>query len=468
MKAPRRRKGDTLGYRIRHIKIIILAVIGLAVIACTLPFGLRVSFSEPTLTPTETQVAEEEVTELPPTEPPTDTPVPTPTDTPTPSKPPSATPFPSPTPLDIESGTAATVPPTQETTTYTPVPPDTPPRVGRFDVYLGAPDDNNVQLLRWVETRTGYPVTEIPIRTDDGKAVRAGQYIYFHAPGTRHPHRVNTAGAVQPLSFADPPAGTSFYQLAPSVNGDYLAWLSVAADGVSYTINMSFWDGSGLRQVTNDMLEPGMSIRLLRITDNGRFVFYERRPASVTHQTIFNAYYDLYMFDTMTGTEIHLPDEPACGESLVCDAYVSRDGKVIVRTLPASTAGAPVVVTNLDANVVIARFEPESIPTGAAYELGYPYFTPGGSLIFMEAYGPPGLESYLLALGDLVTGEQRLVASFGNERHRPLGWASDGVTLLTTREPGVYDTWQINIETGAFRQISEMMFLGHIKEPPTP
>lgn len=354
---------------------------------------------------------------------------------------------------------------TPEPSTTPAVPPDTPPRKGSFDVYLGAPDDSGLQALRWVSTSTGETVTEIKIRADDQNVVRAGQYVYFHAPGTRQPQRANTAGAIQPVTFADPPFGVRYYQFLPSATGNFVAWVSVDSASV-FRISLAAFDGAGVQQISGDTLLPGETIRLLRVSNNGRRIFYDRRPASLTHQTVFNPRYDLYMVEAATGQVVHLPGEPACGQALLCDAHVSADGAYLVRTLPPATSNQPVVITNLVSGGLVGQFRPVGISSGAAFEVGYPYFTPGGELIYMQAQGAVGLQEYQLIWANLVTGEQRVVAVLGHERHRPLGWAADGVTLLTTREPDLYDTWQINVESGAIRQIAGMLFLGHIEEPP--
>lgn len=361
-----------------------------------------------------------------------------------------------------EATPTPTTPPASETPA---IPPDSPPKLGSFDVYLGAPNDSGLQALLWVNTSTGETATEIQIRADDQDIVRAGQYIYFYAPGTREPRRANTAGAIQTLTFAAPPFNAVSYQLMPSATGNFLAWLSVDSGNV-FTISFAASDGTNVHQVGGDTLLPGETVRLLRVTNDGRRIFYERRPASVTHQTLFNARYDLYMLDVSSGQVLHLPGEPACGEAFVCDAHVSADGAYLVRTLPPRANTQLIIVTNLVSSANVARLSPIGIPPGAAYEIGYPFLTPGGELIYEVAYGALGLERYLWVWANLVTGEQRVLAELGTERHRPLGWASDGLTLLTTREPDVYDTWQINTETGAMRQIAGMLFLGHIVEPP--
>ena len=184
-------------------------------------------------------------------------------------------------------------------------------------------------------------------------------------------------------------------------------------------------------------------------------------------ETRFSTRYDIYLIDILTNQTIHLPGEPACGESFVCDAHISSDGAFLIRMLPASLYQQPVVVTNLGTSVVLARFTPPATPAGYTLEIGYPFLTPGGELVYMQAYGPPQLESYRLVWANIVTGDQHVIVDLGHEKHRPLGWAADGINLLTTREPLQYDTWQINTETGSFRQIAGMMFLGHVQEPPT-
>jgi|SRR5439155_20268489 len=150
---------------------------------------------------------------------------------------------------------------------------------------------------------------------------------------------------------------------------------------------------------------------------------------------------------------------------LVCDAHISPDGAFLIRTLPPTRYRQPIVVTNLVTGVVLRQFSPPDESTIFAVDLGFPFLTPGGEIIYEEAYGPASMESYRLICANIVTGEQRVIAELGPDKYRPLGWAADGKTLLTTREPNAYDTWQINIETGAMQQIAGMLFLGHIEEP---
>jgi hypothetical protein len=141
----------------------------------------------------------------------------------------------------------------------------------------------------------------------------------------------------------------------------------------------------------------------------------------VTHQTLFNSRYDLYMLEVATSRVVHLPGEPACGEALVCDAHISGDGAYLVRTLPSSTSDRPVVVINLTTGGIVAQFEPVAIPAGAAFEIGYPFLTPGGELIYEQAYGPLGLEQYQLVWANLVTGEQRILADLGSRASPAFG-----------------------------------------------
>ena len=385
---------------------------------------------------------------------------------------PSYTPLPSPTPLD-GSSTDIDQPPattpigtsTDSSVAETPVAPDTPPLRGSFDVYLGAPTEGGTQSLQWLSTSSGVPITEIQIRTDDGTAMRAGQYIYFLAPGSRQPRRANTAGAIQDVAFAAPPLGTSYYEFLPSATGDYLAWLIVAPDR-TFTIHVADETGSDVRQVAGDTLLAGEQVHLVRVTNDGLQIFYDRRPEAITHDPLFNQRYDIYMVSVVNNGVIRLPGEPGCGETLVCDAHISPDGAYFVRLLP-SQFTEPVIVTNLVSSVQIARFPAAEAPPGTTLQVGYPLLTPGGELIYIEALGPPDLATYRLVWADLVSGDQRIVVDLGHERHRPLGWASDGISLLTTRDPDLYDTWQINTETGAIRQIASLMFLGHIVEPAT-
>jgi hypothetical protein len=373
-----------------------------------------------------------------------------------------------PPPTVTPSPTLSPIPPTStlapELSLWT-VPAGSPPRAGSFDVYLGQPNTSGSQILRWLDVSTHQVVTEIrDLSLPAGEAVRAGQYVYLVWTGNL-PMRINTAGATDLLEFALPPANAGVYQLLPSANGHWLSWV-YGHQGV-FSFFVSDPDGGGVRLAATLQAQPDDTIRLLRLTNDGRTLFFDHRPAAVTDTTLFNGFYDLYALDTASGVISQLPGEPACGQGLVCDAHISPDGAYLVRTLPPATAGAPIVVTNLVTGAVVGRFRPIDIPAGAAFELGYPFLTPGGELVFMEAYGPPGLETYLLGWANLVTGEQRLIANLGSNRHRPLGWAGDGFILLTTREPAFYDTWQINIRDGQMRQVAAMLFLGHIDVPVT-
>jgi hypothetical protein len=385
-----------------------------------------------------------------------------------PTESPSATPTGAAAPLE---GAEPTTAPTGEAAAPTPqastgpAGTEVPPTKGSFDVYLGPPNDQGFQLLRWVSTNTGEKVTEISIRTDDEKAVRAGRYIYFYASGTRAPQRVNTSGIVQPVTFANPPAGAQYYQFLPSATGDYLAWVVVQSDSV-YRIYLSDADGTDVRQVGGDTLVSGETIRLLRVTNDGSRIFYERRPPGIAHEPLIPGKYEIHVLTVASSVVSTLPDEPACGETLVCDAHISPDGAIIIRTLPPSRFAQPVVVTNVMTSSVLARFAPLETPGGFTVDIGYPFLTPGGEMVYLQAYGPANLEQYRLVWANIVTGEQRVVAELGYDQHRPLGWAADGITLLTTREPAMFDTWQINVETGEMRQIAGMLFLGHIEEPP--
>ncbi len=450
-------------------RYILLIGLALAMIACALPANLSAfqQQSEETLEETKEEAVAEVAEELEPTVENTSTPAIIPTETPVEQQPistPSLTPLPSPTPLDGET--------VDQPIEVTPLPvtpveiaADTPPIEGSFDVYLGAPGPDGLQLLRWVDTVTGQKVTEIEIRTDNGYAVRAGQFVYYMAPDTHQPYRVNTAGAVEELTFAAPEPGASFYQFLPSATGHYLAWMNVDVSG-QFTINTSWWTGDDAQMVGRGTIHAGTTIGMIRLTNDGHYVFINRHPAEIADSTLFNARYSISQLDTTTGIDLPLVGEPACGGATVCDAHISPDGTSLIRTRNSSFE-YPVVVTNLSNSIVTAQFGPYDIPTGAAYEIGYPYFTPVGDIVIIEAYGAPGLEKYLLVWSSLKTSEQRLVVDLGEDKHRPLGWAGgSGTKLLTTREPAVYDTWQIDVETGSMRQIAGMLFLGHIEEPP--
>jgi hypothetical protein len=340
-----------------------------------------------------------------------------------------------------------------------------PPIRGSFDVYLSAPADDGSQELRFVSVSTGATVTQVTLRTDDKYAVRAGQYVYFYAEGSRQPQRVNTAGSIETLTFAAPDPGALLYEFLPSATGYYLAWLNVASDGASFTISTSYVDGSDMRTIYTGPLEGNVLPHLVRITNDGTRIFFDKHPWADEPATMFGSIYDLYMVDARTGTESHLPGEPGCGEGLFCDGHVSPDGSYLVRTLAQGRAAEPVIITNLTTSSVVQRFTMQPIPEGAAAAIGYPLFTPSGNLVYIQAIGPREYAEYLLVQGNLVTGEQQLVLNLGTDRYRPVGWA-DAANLLLTREPGVYDTWQVNVETGAFRQIAGLLFLGHIEEPP--
>lgn len=378
------------------------------------------------------------------------------------------------TPRPTATASATLTPTPTATSMPTPVPTEAlaltptavPPLRGSFDVYLSAPDEDGQQTLVWIDILTGAVAARTTIRTDDGYAIRAGQYVYFHAYGTRYPQRANTAGAVEPVRFAYPPAGSEHYQLLPSANGQWLAWASTGRGGTYYEISLAAQDGSGARVVLRGESAPGTALTLIRVTNDGRQVFLSMQPADVADTTLFNARYDLHVVDTLTGTDTRLPGEPACGVTLVCDGHISPDGAYLARTLPPTDTAEPAIVTNLVSGQVIGRFAPLQVPPGSAYEVGYPYFTPSGDLIYTEAIGTPGLENYLLVHANLVTGEQRVIADLGQRRHRPLGWTGEGFVLLTTREPGAYDTWQIDIRSGMVRQIASLLYLGHIEVLP--
>lgn len=366
---------------------------------------------------------------------------------------PQATPEPSPTATPaVEVATA--------------IPTDMPPLRGSFDAYLGAPDADGVQLLRFVNTDTGQTATEITIQTDGGRAIRAGQYVYYHALSTRRPMRVNTAGAVKLLEFAMPVVQASYYQLLPSANGSWLAWVSVNAEGTQYAIGRAFQDGSAAATMHEGEIEPGTEIELLRLTNDGRTLFFSLLPASVEDRdTPFNQRQQIYALEMRTGTVTAADDGATCPAVVVCDAHVSPDGAYLALAAPPTAVPAPVTVTNLFSHSVIARYGPPVAPLGVDIDLGYPFFTPGGELIYMQAVRRPDNPSYRLVFANIVTGEQQVLVDLGEVRHRPLGWTGEGFVLLTTREPGYYDTWQIDVRDGTVRQVSDLMYLGFIPAP---
>ncbi len=374
--------------------------------------------------------------------------------------------WPSSTPSPIHTVTPTLPPTATPTASPTPEPTPVPPLAGSFDVYLSAPNEDGEQELIWIDVNARRIVTRVTIRTDNGYAIRAGPYVYFQQAGTHRPYRVNTAGFVEPLTFAFPPAGVGDYQLLPSANGDWLAWLSTDRAGTYYEIHHADREGSNVRLIARGEMEAASTITLVRLSNDGRMLFYALQPPNITDVTLFGARYDLYGVNTDTGALTHLPGEPACGPDQLCDGHISPDGAYLARTLPSTQAAAPVVVTNLVTSQVIARYTPQGIPVGSIYEVGYPFFTPSGDLIYFEAVGAAGAERYVLVLAGIVTGEQRIIAHLGRNRHRPLGWTSEGFVLLTTREPALYDTWQIDLRDGTVRQISPLLFLGHIEQPP--
>lgn len=388
--------------------------------------------------------------------------------TPSPAYTPTTTPRPTATATATLTATSTptSMPTPAPTETLALTPTAIPPLPGSFDVYLSAPDEDGQQTLVWIDIATGAVAARATIATDDGYAIRAGQYVYFHAYSTRYPQRANTAGAIETVRFALPPAGAEHYQLLPSANGQWLAWASTGRGGTYYEISLAAQDGSGVRVVLRGETASGTTLTLIRVTNDGRQVFFSLQPEDVTDTTLFNARYDLHVVDTLTGTDTRLLGEPACGVSLVCDGHISPDGAYLARTLPPADTAEPVIVTNLVSGQVIGHFAPLQVPPGSAYEVGYPYFTPSGDLIYTEAIGAPGLENYLLVHANLVTGEQRVIADLGQRRHRPLGWTGEGFVLLTTREPGAYDTWQIDIRSGVVRQIASLLYLGHIEVSP--
>lgn len=385
----------------------------------------------------------------------------TPTATASPTPAPSRTPEPNPPPpLPTPSETS----PPSATPTATAVPPLT----GSFDVYLSRPASDGSQTLMWIDTATAEVVTQIDIRAEDGRAIRGGQHIYFVEQATHQPVRVNTAGAAEVIAFAVPPPGAADYQILPSINGTHLVWASVSADGVTYQIGAARSDGVGAREVVRGQIEPGTSIDLLRVTIDGARLIFALKPPHITDATQFNAAYDLYSLNLITGEVVHLPGEPACGQRgdkpLVCDAYVSPDGAYLARTLTPQALGT-VVVTNLVTGAEVARFEPLDVPLGAIYEIGYPLFTPSGDLIFFESIGPEAIREYRLVLGNTVTGQASAIAVL-SDLHRPIGWTGSGFILLTTREPDTYDTWQIDIRSGQVRLVASNLFIGHVEVAP--
>lgn len=380
------------------------------------------------------------------------------TETQTPSTTPSSTPTVTASPVPTSTALPATP---EATASPTPIP-ELP---GSFDAYLSAPDGAGEQLLRFFSNESGQLVTEVSIRPDDGRAVKAGQYVYFHARGSRAPQRVTSAGYVQPVLFAEPLNGATDYQLLPSANGAWLAWVSVGADRSSYILELARADGSERRMVATGDMERGAELDLIRVTNDGQAVFFSLRPPNVPDDTPFHARHDIYQLNVGNGTLRRLPGEPACGEDRACDAHISPDGAYLARTLPPISAPAPVVVTNLFTDTVIGRFAPGDVTPLPAYTVGYPMFTPGGELIYTAGTGGPELTTYFLVWANIVTGQQRIIAELGGTRHRPLGWTGEGFVLLTTREPDFYDTWQIDLRDGTIRQIASMLYLGTVEVP---
>lgn len=368
---------------------------------------------------------------------------------------------------------APTIQPTDPPTELTQAPlptgdPETtiiPPRFGTFDVYISAPDEDGSQSVQWIDSVAGVAVTQVKITAVDQEAVRAGQFVYFVDAATNRLMRINTGGYVQSLGFASPPVDAAFYDYALSATGNYLAWSVVKQNG-DYSISVSDIEGAQPRVILSGTSAAGDQVQLLRVTNSGEKVFYDHLPATITRRTLFRGLYSLSVVDTTSGQSVLLPNEPACGEIFVCDAHVSPDGAFLIRTLPPTRFRQPIVVTNLVTSVILRQFAPPEADTVFPVDIGYPFFTPGGEMVYVEAYGPTSLESYRLIWANIVTGEQRIIAELGNDPHRPLGWVANGTKLLTTREKGWYDTWQVDIVTGDMRQIAGLMFLGHVEEPP--
>ncbi|NDJ35524.1 MAG: hypothetical protein GYB64_12735, partial [Chloroflexi bacterium] len=378
------------------------------------------------------------------------------------------TPLPSPTPLDDEE-TAAAPDDTTPAPQPTDIPSDAAPIPGTFDVYIGAPDESGSQLLRWVEGASSRKITEISVQTGEQSAVRAGEYVYYVDPASGDPIRVNTAGAESVVDFAAPPADASAYQLLPSATGRFLGWLVREPDGTA-VISLAAADGTDARTIAEIEAEPDTAIQLIRVSNDGSQVFFDRRPADITDGEIFIGYHEIHIIDAASGEVSVAPGEPACGEDRACGGRVSPDGAYMVRTLPPARSGTPIIVTNLINGSNIARFDTPTVPAGARYEIGDPFFTPtpGGSLIYIIGYGAPGLENYQIVFANLVTGEQELVTDLGADRLRPLGWTAGGSILLAHRDTE-YDTWQLTVEDGSRRQIAGLLFLGTIVvEPETP
>ncbi len=343
----------------------------------------------------------------------------------------------------------------------------TPEPSGPVDVYLGPPDAAGRQLLRFIDVEQRGVSAQMLTRIAGGRAVLAGQFVYYLTAGTNLPQRVGVQGTIEPLSFAYPPIGASTYDLLPSANGKWLAWASMGEDRSSYQIGHAAWDATRAQIAAKGTLELGTRIELVRVANDGETLFYALRPPDLADEAQFDAYYELFALDVQSGQTQRLPGEPGCGEGRACDAHISIDGTLLARTLPPQVSAAPVVVTNLVGGNVLARFEPDVAGT-AGFELGYPFFTPDGELIYQVAAGIPEGASYRLVWANIVTGEQRLIAYLETTRHRPLAWDEDGEVLLTTREPDRYDTWRIDLRDGSVRQVSSMMFLGRILPPSGP
>jgi len=389
---------------------------------------------------------------------PTATQQPAPTFAPTVTEPPAPTPEP-PTSVPTPQPAVPTLPPT-----FTPAP-TVPPVQGTFDVYVSAPMEDGTQLIRWINLANGERSTEVRVTALADSIVRAGQYVYWVTPD-HVPQRANTAGSVETLAFAQrqlPVDGT--YQFVPSANGDWLAWLVHDRAAGTYQIEIAYRDGSGARAVTSASVTAGSAVEIVRVTNNGTTVYIDIQPPEMAPSPTFPGNYDLYAVAVSDGTLTHLPGEPPCGNR-TCSARISPDGAYLVRTLPPGLAPAPVVVTNLVSGAAIARFVPPGIPADTAFDIGNPFFTPGGELVYSEAIIQAGITSYRLVFANIVTGEQRELVDLGANPHYPLGWTGGGFILLTTREPDLYDTWQIDVRDDSIRQIASMLFLGTINEPP--
>ncbi len=405
----------------KRVVLIPLAAIALLLSACA---------PAPTPSPTYVKPTALPATELPsPTEPPTDTPTPEPTSTETPTPQPTATLL--------------------------------GPVYGTFDVYFSAPaDDEGRQLIRWLDVGSGAVVGEVLDFISEGTVHRGGEAVYY-VNGDDIPIRMNSRGETERLTFAAPPVAYEYYEFLPAANGHWLAWVTGSLSEGSFIISISSRDGLDAHILYHGQSVPGARVHLLRVTNDGKSIFYDLIGPDVREPGVFGGASEVHQLSTESALDTLLPGEPAC-ENRFCPAHISPDGAYFARGLPVFDVSQPLVITNLVSGNVLTRFAIPRELLGRVLTVGYPVFTPGGELVYEVELGPLGGESYMLVFANIVTGEQRVLADLRTTPHVPLGWSADATSLLTARR-GLFDTWQTPLDgSRAPVQIAGMRFLATI------